>query len=151
MGDLYHVSSNATNTASTTVPMFALTTGATKRVKVYHLFIGCDAAPANQASKLQFSRSSAAGTPSTSITPNPLDPAAGASLATFATAWSGNPTIMSASQLGNFPLNQQATIQWMVDPKMGITIPVTSGAGLALMSVTTTAAANYVFGTYFEE
>jgi hypothetical protein len=151
MGALYNVSSNATNTASTTVPMYNMTTGGTKRFRVYHLMVGSDAVPANQAGKFQFARSSARGTSSTSITPNPMDPADGAFLGTYDTAWSGNPTITSASQLGNIAENQQATIQWMVDPKMGIVVPLTSGAGLALMAATTTSAANFPFSTYFEE
>lgn len=151
MGARYGSNFSATNTASSTVPMSVITTGGTKRVRVYGLIVGCEAAPANQASQFSFRRTSARGTSSATVTPNPLDPADGAFLGTFDTGWSGNPTITANSDLEQLSMNQQATAQIMLGPGYEMVIPLTSGAGIALMSVATTAAASYQFSQLFEE
>lgn len=151
MGAKYGAVSNATNTASATVPMFSLTGSTTKRARLYHLILGSDAAPANQANKFSVKRNSARGTSSAAVVANALDPADGAAITTYDTGWSVNPTITASSELLQIALNQQATAQWMVDPSNGLVIPATSGAGLSLMSVVTTSAVNFVFSSFFEE
>lgn len=152
MGAKYYATNLATNTASTTVPMWALAGSTSRRLRLYHLMIGCPAAPANQAADFQCLRQSARGTSNASFTANPLDPAdTEAATGLYDTGWAVNPTITSVSNVGGIPMNQQATAQWMVDPTNGIVVPATSGAGLAFLSVSTTAAASYRFETWWEE
>lgn len=147
----YYATATATNTASATVPMWCLTGGTSKRVRVYHLVIGSPATPANQAGHFAVRRTSAAGTTSSAFTATKLDPADGAAIAVFDLTWAVNPTITASSDVHNVAMNQQATYQWMVDPANGIVIPATSGAGVCLVSVATTSAASHVFGCYFDE
>jgi hypothetical protein len=142
----------ATNTASTTDPMFNLTGGTSKRVRLYHLIIGSPATPGNQAGRFAVRRASAAGTPNASFTPTALDPADPACSAAFSTGWAVMPTITANSDMLHPSLNQQSTFQWMVDPDRGaIVIPATSGAGLPLMAVATTSAASHSFNAFFQE
>lgn len=144
--------SNATNTASTTVPMFTIVGIATTRIRVYDFISGSDATPADNAGKFSFRRISARGTSTASVTPNPLDPADPASLAAaYDTAWSGNPTITANSDLLQFAHNQRATFRWVAAPDSELIIPATAGAGLALMAVVTTATANYAWTTLWQE
>lgn len=151
MGASYYGTVLQTNTASTTVPMWALAGGTGGRLSLYHLMVACPIAPANQASDFQCMRQSARGTSNAAFVANPLDPADVTALALFDTGWAVNPTITTVSNVGGIALNQQATAQWMVDPRYGIKVPATSGAGLAFMSVSTTAAASYRFGAWWEE
>jgi hypothetical protein len=151
MGAKYGANFSATSTASSTVPMSVITSGGTKRIRVYGLIVGCVAAPANQANQFSHRRTSARGTSSATVTPNPLDGADGAFLGTFDTGWSVNPTITANSDLEQLSLNQQATAQMMLGPGYEMIIPFTSGAGLALVAVATTAAASCQFAQLFEE
>lgn len=151
MGAKYAAFVSATNTASTTVPMWALTGGTSKRVRVYHTIIGSVATPANQAAHFAIRRTSVAGTTNLAFTATKLDPADPAAIAVFDTGWAVNPTITAASDLLVLPMNQQATVQWMVDPSNGLVIPATSGAGLVQMSVATTSAAAFLHNVFFEE
>lgn len=151
MGAKYSAFNTSTNTASATVPMWCLTGGTTKRVRLYHMVIGSPATPGNQAAQFAVRRTSARGTQSTSFTPKPLDPADPACISTHDMTWSGNPTITAASDILNVAMNQQATFQWMVDPNNGLVIPATSAAGLALVSDATTSAASFLFNNFFQE
>lgn len=147
----YAAVNNKTNTASSTVPMWCLTGATTRRLKVFEMMFSSDAAPADQASKFALLRTSARGTQSTTITPNPLDPADPAAVATFDTAWSGNPTITASSELLQMATNQRATMRWLANVGSELVVPATAGAGLACMSVVTTGAANHVFSTLWQE
>lgn len=151
MGAKYTGFVSATNTASTTVPMWVLTGGTSKRVRLYHTIVGSVATPANQAAHFAVRRTSAAGTSNASFTATKTDPADGASIAVFDTGWAVAPTITASSDLLVLPMNQQATVQWMVDPANGLVIPATSGAGLAQMSVATTSAAAFLHNAFWEE
>src|SRR5688572_9208681 len=151
MGAKYHATCTATNTASSTVPMWCLTGGATKRVRLYHMIIGSPATPANQAADFGVRRTSAAGTTSSAFVATKLDPADPVAIAVFDITWSANPTITASSDLCNIAMNQQATAQWMVDPSNGLVIPATAAAGLAMMSIATTSAASFRHSVFFEE
>ena len=151
MGRKYNGFSNATNTASTTVPMFSLTGTSTTRVRVYDIISGSDATPADNAAKFAIRRTTANGTTSTTVTPTALDPADPASAVTYTTAWSANPTITASSDLLQFAHNMRSTFRWVAVPGGELVIPATAGAGLALMAVVTTTAANYAWTTHWEE
>lgn len=151
VGRRYSGIANATNTASTTVPMFNLTGAATTRLRVYDFVSGSDATPADNAGKFSFRRTSAAGTTSATFTPTALDPADPASLATFATAWSANPTVTANSDLLQVAHNQRATFRWVAAPDSEFVVPATAGAGLALMAVVTSGAVNYAWTLLWAE
>jgi hypothetical protein len=151
MSAKYSAFATATNTASATVAMWCLTGGTAGRLSLYHLILGSAATPGNQAGLFALRRTSARGTQSTSFTPKPLDPADVACNATFDLTWSADPTVTASSDLLEIPVNQQATFQWMVDPSYGIKVPATSGAGLAMMSVSTTSAAAHTHSVFFVE
>lgn len=143
--------SNATNTVSTTVPMFNTTGATTRRVRFYEIVSGSDATPADAATKLGIRRTSAKGTSSTSVTPNPIDPADPAAVTTYDTSWSGNPTITAASELLQIAHNQRTTVRWVAIPDGELIVPATSGAGAALMSIVASATANYAWQVYWQE
>ncbi len=143
--------SNATNTVSTTVPMFTIVANTTVRVRVYDFISGSDATPADAATKLGFRRISARGTSTASVTPNALDPADPAALALYDTTWSVNPTITASSEVLQVAHNQRATFRWVAQPDSEIVIPATSGAGLALMSIVASATANYAWTSLWQE
>jgi len=151
MARAYHGYSNATNTVSTTVPMFTIVGAATFRLQLYQWISGSDATPADAATKLGFRRISARGTATTSVTANALDPADPASLALYDTVWSVNPTITASSEVLQVPHHQRASFRWDAAPGFEIIVPATAGAGLALMSIVASATANYAWSSYWRE
>lgn len=147
----YHGYNNKTNTVSSTVPMFNLVGLATKRLRVFEILIGSDATPVDAASKFVFRRTSARGTQSTTVTPNPFDPADPAAGAVYDTAWSANPTITANSDMLQVAISQRNTVRWLARPECEIVIPATAGAGLALISDVATSAANHAFSAFWNE
>lgn len=143
--------SNATNTVSTTVPMFTIVAATTTRGRIYDFMSGSDATPADAATKLGFRRISARGTQSASVTANPLDPADPAALLLYDTTWTINPTITASSEVLQVAHNQRATFRWVAQLDGEIIIPATSGAGVALMSIVASATANYAWTTMWQE
>jgi hypothetical protein len=140
-----------TNTASTTVPMWNLAGGTVSRLMLYDLISGSDATPADNYAEFAVRRTSAAGTTTATFTPTLLDSANGAAAGVFATTWSVNPTVTAASDLLNIPHNQRATFRWVANPGGELIVPVTAGAGLALMSVATNLAATYGWTAHWTE
>lgn len=144
--------SNATNTVSTTVPMFSLTGGTTRRFRIYDFISGSDATPADAATKLGFRRTSARGTATASVTPNALDPGDPVSALTgYDTTWSSNPTITASSEVLQVAHNQRATFRWVAVQDSEIIIPATANVGVALMSIVASATANYAWTTLWQE
>jgi hypothetical protein len=142
---------NKTNTVSATVPMWNLVGGTARRLKLNDIIIGCDAAPADQAVKHALLRTSARGTQTSTVTPNPLDPADHAASGLFDTAWSADPTITANSTLLQIPQNQRASFRHQVNEGREFIIPAVSGAGIAMLSVVATAAANYAWSVFWAE
>lgn len=152
MSRKYSAFSNATNTTSATVPMYDVKGAATFRLRMYDWMSGSDATPADAATKLAFQRTTTNGSPSTSVTPNALDPADPASLAGYNTAWSTtNPTITANSTLLQVAQNQRATYRWVAAPDSEIFVPATAVNGIALVSVVASATANYAWTTMWME
>lgn len=148
----YNGFSNATNTASSTVPMYNITGATTFRLRLYDWLSGSDATPADAATKLAFQRTTTVGTTSTSVTPTALDPADPASLAVYATGWTTtNPTITANSTVLQVAQNQRATFRWVAAPDGEIVVPATASNGLALVSVVASATANYAWTTQWIE
>src|SRR4051812_34991998 len=97
----YSTTASATNTTSTTVPMYTIVGAATTRLRIYDHLVQSLSTPADNYAEFCFRRVSARGTSSTSWTPTALDPADPASLAVSDLTWSGNPTITASSDLLN--------------------------------------------------
>jgi hypothetical protein len=154
MARSYGVNWNATNTASASQPMGALTGAATIRPKIYDVVCGSDATPADNAAKYAFQRHSARGTQSASVVPQAIDAADPSSLAFFDTAWTGTtyPTLTASAFLLQWAQNQRATFRWVAAPAKEMVIPATASNGLSLMSlVVGGSAVNTVFSIEFEE
>jgi hypothetical protein len=148
----FSVFHNATNTASTTVPMLSLFGTATSQIGIYEVNVGSDAT-ADNAVKYAFRRASARGTQSTTITPNALDQnVTQAALTTCDSAWNINPTITASSDLLTIPMHQRATYRWVAyDYTKFMRTQAGTGKGVALMSVVVSSAFNGVFNIAFDE
>lgn len=147
----YFATTNKTNTVSSTVPMFNLLGAASRPLHIYEIMIACDAAPDDEAATFALMRTTARGTQSTTVAPNPLSTQSPASIATLDDTWSVDPTITANSQLLQFAMNQRATIRWVARPGNEIVVPATANAGLALVSVVATSPANFVFSISWTE
>lgn len=119
-------------TISNALSVGEIDVGATnRRMKLYDLTIGIEAAPANFANLWQIQRFTAPGT-NTPVTPQPLDPADGASLFTAGENDTINPTLTANQFLLTVALNQQATYRWVAAPGSELVVPSVVGNGLAL-------------------
>lgn len=148
----FGVNWNATNTASTTVPMANLMATATNIIALYEVNSGSDAT-ADNAVKYQLMRTSARGTQSTTVTPNAVDQnVTQAALSTFDTAWNINPTITASSQVLQWGQHQRGTYRWVAyDYTKMIRTQAGTGKGLALMSAVVTTAFNGVWSIAYDE
>ena len=149
-GARYNGFTHATNTASTTAPMFTMTGAATVRAKMYEFNSGSDATPADVAAKFSWRRHTANfGTPS-AVTPNALDPADPASLILFSAPGGTAPTITASSDLYQWAQNGRANFRWVAAPDSEIVMPASTN-GLALMAVVTSTAQNYAWSVLWSE
>ena len=148
----FSVFHNATNTASTTVPMLTLTASATSQVGVYEINTFSDAT-ADNAVKYAFRRHSGAGTSSATVTPVAIDQnVTQAALTTCATAWNINPTITGSSDILTFGGHQRGTYRWVAyDYTKFLRTQAGTAKGLALMSVVVSSTFNACFNVAFEE
>jgi hypothetical protein len=103
------IGSQATVSGSykTVLDVFA-TTGALRRGKIYDVLIGTNGTPADNYLQWDISRMTADGT-GTAVTPQALDPADVAALATAKNNYSAEPTITASSSLFNVGVNQRAS------------------------------------------
>lgn len=148
----FSVNSNATNTASATVPMVNGMATATNQIGIYEINAGSDAS-ADNAVKYAIMRVSARGTSSTSVTANAVDQnVTQAALSTFDTAWNINPTITASSQILQWAQHQRATYRWLAyDYTKLLKTQAGTGKGMALMSVVVSSAFNAVFSLEYDE
>lgn len=148
----YNGFSSATNTASSTAPLFGIMAATTTRGRIYDFVAGSDATPADAATKLAFQRTTTSGLGTTAVVPPPLDPADPAALLTYFSAWSSTqPTVTAVTSLLNVAMNQRATFRWVAVPDSELIVPATSNNGIALLSVVASATANYAFTTMWLE
>lgn len=148
----FSVNSNATNTASATVPMVSGMATATNQIGIYEINAGSDAS-ADNAVKYAIMRVSARGTSSTSVTANAVDQnVTQAALSTWDTAWNINPTITASSQILQWAQHQRATYRWVAyDYTKLLRSQAGTGKGMALLSVVVSSAFNGVFNFDYEE
>jgi hypothetical protein len=117
----------------TVLDVFA-TTGALRRGKVYDVLIGTNGTPADNYLQWDISRMTADGT-GTAVTPQALDPADVAALATAKNNYSAEPTITASSSLFNVGVNQRASYRWVAAPGSELLFPATANNGLALRAL----------------
>jgi len=117
----------------TVLDVFA-TTGALRRGKVYDVLIGTNGTPADNYLQWDISRMTADGT-GTAVTPQALDPADVAALATAKNNYSAEPTITAGSSLFNVGVNQRASYRWVAAPGSELLFPATANNGLALRAL----------------
>ena len=145
------IRTTATNTTSTTAPIWGLTGAATFRAQVYDILHGADATPADNYGEFSLRRSSSNGTTSATFTPTALDPGDPASLAVFATTWSIQPTITASSDVLSWTQNSRAAFRWVAVPDGELIIAATAGAGLQCMPVGSNTATTYQSTVHWRE
>jgi hypothetical protein len=148
----FNVSWNATNTASTTVPMGNLMASATNQCAIYEINSG-SGATADNAVAYQIMRASARGTGSTSVTPVAVDQdVTQAAVSTFDTAWNINPTITASSQILQWGQHQRGTYRWVAyDYTKSLRCQAGTGKGMALMSFAVSSAFLADFSISYDE
>ena len=135
----YSYCSNASNAASSSVPMATIISTANIRPKVYEVGIGSDASPGDQAAKYALQRCTSTGTPGSSPTAAPLDIADPAAQVTCGLAvFSVNPTLTAGAIPWQVAINQRATYRWLAKDGYEIVMPATASNGLALMPLVCT-------------
>lgn len=143
---------NATNTASATVPLFNLMGTATSQIGISELNAGSDAT-ADNAAKYAIMRVSARGTQATTVTPNAVDQnVTQAALTTMDVTWNINPTITASSWILQFGMHQRATYRWVAyDYTKYLRSQAGTGKGMAFMSVVVSSAFNAVLNVSWDE
>jgi hypothetical protein len=119
-------------TYKTLVSMFA-TTGSLRRGKMYDILIGTNGTPADNFVEWNVSRMTADGT-GTAITPNALDPADAAALATSKANYTVEGTVTSNSSLFYVGVNQRASYRWVAAPGSELVYPASANNGLVVQA-----------------
>jgi hypothetical protein len=129
-------------TASTTAAVGTITADATRprRVKWYDLIFGSEASAADNPFLYILQRCTAAGT-STSVVPQPLDPADAATEMDAGENHTIEPTFTSAQLLLEVALNQRATFRWVAAPGGELVSPATASNGIGIQTPTSSAVA----------
>lgn len=126
-------------TGSTTLSVGSVTADATRprRGKLYDLMLGSEGTVADNPALWQVQRCTAAGT-STSVTPQPLDPADAATEMDAGTNHTIEPTYTANAFMLSIALNQRATFRWVAyDLAHAPTFPATASNGFGLKTPTT--------------
>ncbi len=147
----YHVEGEQT-VAATTDTTLTVERGASKRVKVFEWGMGFTlATPSDSLIDIAAQRTTADGT-GTSRTPNPLDPADGAAVATCLVDHTVEPTYTANEELfGPMGLHMRATYRWVAAPGKEFVIPNTAGAGIGWFANHASVTPLNQCGVYFSE
>lgn len=121
-----------------------------RRLKVYDFSFGASGTPADNAMEADIVRTTANGT-DTAFTPNPLDPADAACVATFGQNASAEPTVTANSQVFDLGFNQRASYRWVCKDGSELIVPATANAGLALRILSPAYTGALVGSMLFEE
>lgn len=138
MSRRYSVNGAALNTQSSTIPIGNLIGAATIRPRIYDVLLGGEGTPADNSSKIQFQRETTVGTwagaGGAAITPQAIDPADPASLATANQGvCSAGPTLTAAAFLLTMTKNMRGMARWVCDEDRGLVIPATANNGIAMV------------------
>lgn len=154
MARSYAALGSVTNTVSTTLPLLMVMGAANIRTKIYEINLGTSATPADAAARYAFQRATTAGTPGSSVTPQPIDAADPAAISTVGLAvYTSTPPVLTANQfVWGESVNQRATFRWVAQQTKELVIPAVANNGLALMSQALGGTAYAIDLTvYFEE
>ena len=150
----YSISGNATNTQSSTLPLFTVISTANVRPEIYSFTLSSDAAPADHIAKYIFQRCSTAGTPGSSITPVALDsvadepaPVVTSGLAVF----SAGPTLTANKIAYQVAVHQRIPYRWDCKDGKEIVLPATAANGIAVLPTVVDSAFNTVFSLQYRE
>lgn len=107
------------------------------RIAWYLMIVSSDANPADAAGEFEISRTTTDGvTPTTTVTPEPLDPASVAATGTaFAGTYGTDPVDTSNSELLMWGLNQRATYTWTAFPGGELIAVITNNNGMHIRAV----------------
>ncbi len=153
----YNVTGNCvTGTGSTTIPIMNVISATTIRPMIYDVTMGFDATPADNAFKFAFQRETTVGTwagaGGAAITPQALDPADPAALATANQGvCNAGPTLTAGAFLLQWSQNQRATFRWVAAPGSELKMPATASNGLSLTAPVATASVNAAFTVLYQE
>lgn len=147
MARRYSIDGEDTNTANTTILELRSTTQI--RPRVYDVLISSDATPADNAADYVLQRTTTAGT-STSVTPQALDPADPAAIATAGKAHSAEPTYTANAILLHLAVNMRATMRWCAVPQGELVLP-NAANGLGLLCTGVNSAYNMGATFHYEE
>lgn len=106
----------------------------TARGRIFKIFLGCGAAPADTAGEFLFGRTTAVGTEGTGFVPNNLDPAGPAGAYDSGYAHSAEPTYTSVKQLLEFGMHQKNLFKFEADIGEEIILAATQNNGGGLRS-----------------
>lgn len=120
------------STYKTLLSIFA-TSGSLRRGKVYDVLVGTNGTPADNYMEWDISAMTVDGT-GTAVTPNPLDPADVACLATSKANYTAEPTVTANSSRFYVGVNQRASYRWVAAPGSELLYPATANNGLVLRS-----------------
>jgi hypothetical protein len=133
MGRRYAID-GAQAVASPTDTVLGLTSASTIRPAVYDIIFGSSATPADNALNWLLQRYTAAGT-ATAVTPQALDSADPAALASAGEDHTAEPTFTANAVLLNVSANQRSTQRWVAAPGGEILLPATAANGVGLQPV----------------
>jgi hypothetical protein len=135
---------------SPTKTLLALNGGTTIRPCLTDIIVGSAATPADNALEFVLQRSTAVGT-GTTVTPQPIDPADPAAIATMLTNHTVEPTYTAGAVLLDIALNQRATQRWVANPGREIKLPATASYGVGLQPVHSSFTGNVTATFHFED
>jgi hypothetical protein len=128
--------------AGTSLTILNVIGSASIRLKLTEFEVSSDSAPADVASKMLLSRTTAVGTGGTGVTPVAVDPLTVAATATATGGtFSGEPTY-AATGLYQFAFNQRSTFRWIAAPGFEFVSTATAANGISMRSVASGATPN---------
>lgn len=101
----------------------------TVRPRIYDIILASSSAPNDYSAHFHLQRFSADGT-GTAVTPQPLDFAERAAVATSKRNYSVEPTYTAGEVLLNLAHNLRATVRWVAAPGSELIIPALAGDGI---------------------
>lgn len=136
----YAVQLNRTASAAASLGAFTADPTRPRRLEWHDIIMGSEAAPADNAFLYIFQRCTTAGT-STSVTPQPLDPADAPTEADAGENNTVEPTYTAGAVLLAVALNQRATFRWIASDISRLVTPATASNGLGIQTTTASAVA----------
>ncbi len=149
----YHVEGSQT-VAGTDDTTLTLERGASKRFKVFEFISGFTlASPSDNLLSVRMHRFITADGTGTARTPNPLDPAEGASVATCLQNHTVEPTTYTTDEevVGPFGQHMRVTYRWVAAPGKEIVVPDTASVGVGFIASHASVTPEHLISAFFSE